>query len=203
MQGGVAQGIGWALNECIFDRNGVMEKQGSGLPDASRVGSADDRHRDRRSGEPASSYGVRGVGEVPIVPPLATVPTPCATRPASVHGSSLSPSRVLDSIARSIDMPTVHLPNDLLGFTGGLDTVAIDASLLELKQSLGKRSRGLAERLDQAWLSPSTADLQRRRLPVRSASRRNSFHSPRLSAAEFSVGAAFFRSVLHDGAMAA
>ena len=46
-------------------------------------------------------------------------------------------------------MPTVHLPNDLVGFTGGLDTVAIDASrILELKQSLGKRFPGLAEQLD-------------------------------------------------------
>jgi hypothetical protein len=46
-------------------------------------------------------------------------------------------------------MPTVHLPSDLLTYTGGLDTVAIDAPrILELKQSLGVRFPGLAEQLD-------------------------------------------------------
>jgi hypothetical protein len=46
-------------------------------------------------------------------------------------------------------MPTVHFPNDLLVYTGGLETVAIDASRIqELKQSLGRRFPGLAEKLD-------------------------------------------------------
>ena len=46
-------------------------------------------------------------------------------------------------------MPTVHLPSDLLTYTGGLETVAIDAPRIhELKESLGRRFPGLAEHLD-------------------------------------------------------
>jgi ThiS family len=46
-------------------------------------------------------------------------------------------------------MPTVHFPGDLLAYTGGLETVAVEASRIdELKQSLGVRFPGLAERLD-------------------------------------------------------
>ena len=44
------------------------------LPDAGRVGSADDRHgASSRCRTRSHPYGVRGVGEVPIVPPLAAV----------------------------------------------------------------------------------------------------------------------------------
>jgi CO/xanthine dehydrogenase Mo-binding subunit len=75
VQGGVAQGVGWALNEeYIFDRAGRMENPGfldyrvpvaSDLPmiDAILVEVANPRH----------PFGAKGVGEVPIVPPLAAV----------------------------------------------------------------------------------------------------------------------------------
>jgi CO/xanthine dehydrogenase Mo-binding subunit len=75
IQGGVAQGVGWALNEeYIFDRDGKMENAGfldyrvpvaSDLPmiDAILVEVANPRH----------PFGAKGVGEVPIVPPLAAV----------------------------------------------------------------------------------------------------------------------------------
>jgi len=75
IQGGVAQGVGWALNEeYIFDRAGHMENAGfldyrvpvaSDLPmiDAVLVEVANPRH----------PFGAKGVGEVPIVPPLAAV----------------------------------------------------------------------------------------------------------------------------------
>jgi len=75
IQGGVAQGVGWALNEeYIFDRSGRMENPGfldyrvpvaSDLPmiDAVLVEVANPRH----------PFGAKGVGEVPIVPPLAAV----------------------------------------------------------------------------------------------------------------------------------
>jgi CO/xanthine dehydrogenase Mo-binding subunit len=75
VQGGVAQGVGWALNEeYIFDRAGRMENPGfldyrvpvaSDLPmiDAVLVEVANPRH----------PFGAKGVGEVPIVPPLAAV----------------------------------------------------------------------------------------------------------------------------------
>jgi hypothetical protein len=46
-------------------------------------------------------------------------------------------------------MPTVHFSSDLLTYTGGLETLAIEAPRIhELKQSLGRRFPGLAERLD-------------------------------------------------------
>jgi hypothetical protein len=46
-------------------------------------------------------------------------------------------------------MPTVHFHGDLLGYTGGLGTVAVDAARIhELKQALGRRFPGLAERLE-------------------------------------------------------
>ena len=75
IQGGAAQGIGWALNEeYIYNANGNLENPGfldyripvaSDLPmiDAVIIEVPNDRH----------PYGVRGVGEVPIVPPMAAV----------------------------------------------------------------------------------------------------------------------------------
>jgi CO/xanthine dehydrogenase Mo-binding subunit len=75
IQGGVAQGVGWALNEeYVFDHEGRMENAGfldyrvpvaSDLPmiDAILVEVANPRH----------PFGAKGVGEVPIVPPLAAV----------------------------------------------------------------------------------------------------------------------------------
>ncbi|MBH67994.1 MAG: oxidoreductase [Rhodospirillaceae bacterium] len=75
IQGGAAQGIGWALNEeYIYNSKGQLDNPGfldyripvaSDLPmiDAVMVECPNDRH----------PYGVRGVGEVPIVPPMAAV----------------------------------------------------------------------------------------------------------------------------------
>jgi CO/xanthine dehydrogenase Mo-binding subunit len=75
IQGGVTQGIGWALNEeYIYDKNGRLDNAGfldyrvpvaSDLPmiEAVLVENANPRH----------PFGARGVGEVPIVPPMAAV----------------------------------------------------------------------------------------------------------------------------------
>ncbi len=75
IQGGVAQGIGWALNEeYVFDAEGRMENAGfldyrmpvaSDLPmiEAILIEVANPRH----------PFGAKGVGEAPIVPPLAAV----------------------------------------------------------------------------------------------------------------------------------
>ncbi len=74
-QGGAAQGIGWALNEeYVYGADGKLQNAGfldyrmpvaSDLPmiDAIVVEVPNPRH----------PYGVRGVGETPIVPPLAAV----------------------------------------------------------------------------------------------------------------------------------
>jgi CO/xanthine dehydrogenase Mo-binding subunit len=75
IQGGAAQGIGWALNEeYIYDQNGKMDNPGfldyrcpvaSDLPmiEAVLVEVPNPRH----------PFGARGVGEVPIIPPMAAV----------------------------------------------------------------------------------------------------------------------------------
>ncbi len=57
MQGGVAQGIGWALNEeYIYDKDGRLENAGfPRLPHAGRLRHADDRHGHGRGAEPAPS----------------------------------------------------------------------------------------------------------------------------------------------------
>ena len=75
MQGGAAQGIGWALNEeYVYDKDGRLENPGfldyrmpvaSDMPmiDTVIVEVPNKRH----------PYGARGVGEVPICPPLPAV----------------------------------------------------------------------------------------------------------------------------------
>ncbi len=75
IQGGVTQGVGWALNEeYIYDKDGRLENPGfldyrcpvaSDMPmiEAVMVEVPNPRH----------PFGARGVGEVPIVPPMAAV----------------------------------------------------------------------------------------------------------------------------------
>lgn len=75
MQGGAVQGIGWATNEeFVYDERGVLENPGfldyrvplaSDLPmiEAIVVEVPNELH----------PHGVRGVGEAPIIPPLAAV----------------------------------------------------------------------------------------------------------------------------------
>ena len=75
IQGGVVQGIGWALNEeCIFGANGLLDNPSfldyrmpvaSDLPmiDSVVIEVPNDKH----------PQGVRGVAEVPIVPAMAAV----------------------------------------------------------------------------------------------------------------------------------
>ena len=75
IQGGAAQGIGWALHEeCIYDAKGILDNPGfldyrmpvaSDLPmiESIIIEVPNEKH----------PQGIRGVGEVPIVPPLAAV----------------------------------------------------------------------------------------------------------------------------------
>ena len=101
MQGGAAQGIGWALNEeYIFDDNGVLENAGFldyRMPVASDLPMIDTVIVEVAN--PLHPYGVRGVGEAPIVPPLACV----ANAVAAATGKRfldlpISPPRVLAAI---------------------------------------------------------------------------------------------------------
>jgi len=75
MQGGAAQGVGWALNEeYIFDAEGRMENAGFldyRVPVASDLPMIDTVMIEVPN--PRHPYGAKGVGEAPIVPPLAAV----------------------------------------------------------------------------------------------------------------------------------
>ena len=75
MQGGVVQGIGWALNEEYFmSDDGQM--MNSSLLDYRMPTALDLPMIDTvivEVANPGHPYGVRGVAEVPIVPPLAAI----------------------------------------------------------------------------------------------------------------------------------
>jgi len=101
MQGGAAQGIGWALNEeYLFDAEGVLENAGFldyRMPVASDLPMIDTVIVEVPN--PGHPYGVRGVGETPIVPPLATVANAvCSATGVRFTDLPLTPSRVLAAL---------------------------------------------------------------------------------------------------------
>jgi CO/xanthine dehydrogenase Mo-binding subunit len=75
MQGGAVQGVGWALHEeYIYDEKGRLENPGFldyRIPVASDLPMIDTVMVEVPS--PTHPYGVRGVGEVPIIPPMAAI----------------------------------------------------------------------------------------------------------------------------------
>ena len=101
IQGGAVQGIGWALNEeYIYNDRGQLENPGfldyrvpvcSDVPmiDAVIIEEPNPRH----------PYGVRGVGETPIVPPMGAI-TNAVTDAIGIRMTSLpmSPPRVLEAL---------------------------------------------------------------------------------------------------------
>ena len=75
LQGGAVQGIGWALNEeYIYNAKGKLDNPGFldyRMPVASDLPMIETILVEVPN--PSHPYGVRGVGEVPIVPPIAAV----------------------------------------------------------------------------------------------------------------------------------
>ena len=101
MQGGAVQGIGWALNEeYIYDQDGVMENPGFldyRVPVASDMPMIDTQIVEVPN--PSHPYGVRGVGETPIVAPLAAVSNAVRDQLGfRIDDLPLSPPRVLAAI---------------------------------------------------------------------------------------------------------
>jgi CO/xanthine dehydrogenase Mo-binding subunit len=101
MQGGAAQGLGWALNEeYIFDEKGVMQNAGFldyRMPVASDLPMIDTQIIEVPN--PSHPFGVRGVGETPIVAPLAA--TANAVRDAlgiRINDLPLSPPRIVAAL---------------------------------------------------------------------------------------------------------
>ncbi len=105
-QGGAAQGIGWALNEeYIYGEDGNLQNAGFldyRIPVASDLPMIDTVIVEVPN--PGHPYGVRGVGETGIVPPLAAVANSVSAA-AGVRLSALpmSPPQVLKAIDGSRD----------------------------------------------------------------------------------------------------
>jgi CO/xanthine dehydrogenase Mo-binding subunit len=101
LQGGAVQGIGWALNEeYVYDDKGCLQNGGFldyRVPVASDVPMIDTVLVEVPN--PGHRFGVRGVGEVPIIPPLAAVAN-AVTAAAGVRMSDLpiSPPKLLAAI---------------------------------------------------------------------------------------------------------
>lgn len=97
-QGGAAQGIGWALNEeYIYGADGVLQNPGFldyRVPVASDLPMIDTVILEIPN--PGHPYGVRGVGETSIVPPLAAIAN-AVSEATGVRMTELpmSPPRVL------------------------------------------------------------------------------------------------------------
>ena len=101
MQGGVAQGIGWALNEEYFyDNEGRMAN--SSFLDYRMPTSLDLPMINTvivEVANPGHPYGVRGVGEIPIVPPLAAIANAISRATGTrLHHLPMSPGAVLEAL---------------------------------------------------------------------------------------------------------
>ena len=102
MQGGAVQGIGWAFNEEYFFNNKGQMKNSSFL-DYRMPTSLDLPMIDTvivEVANPGHPYGVRGVGEAAIVPPMAAIAN-AIKGSAGVRMNSLpmTPGKVLDAIS--------------------------------------------------------------------------------------------------------
>ena len=109
MQGGVVQGIGWALNEEYFyDSEGRMEN--SSFLDYRMPTSLDTTMINTiivEVANPGHPYGVRGVGEVPIVPPMAAIANAIARATDLRMGRlPMSPGAILEALWAKDGEPT-------------------------------------------------------------------------------------------------
>jgi xanthine dehydrogenase molybdenum-binding subunit len=101
MQGGAVQGIGWALNEeYVFSPDGTMLNASYldyRMPTALDLPMIDTVIVEVPN--PGHPYGLRGVGEVPLVPPLAAVAN-AVSRAIGVRMTSLpmSPRTILEAL---------------------------------------------------------------------------------------------------------
>lgn len=105
MQGGIAQGIGWALNEGYIFKNGIM--QNSSFLDYRMPTAPDLPFINTRLVEvpfDSSPFGIRGAGEPPIVAALATMANAIhsATGVRLTH-LPMTPESILNGIKQSGD----------------------------------------------------------------------------------------------------
>ena len=100
-QGGAAQGIGWALNEgYVYDESGAMLN--SSFLDYRMPTSLDVPMIDTVMIEVPNSkhpFGVRGVGEAPIIPPLPALAIAVSNAiGVKMNNLPLTPDVILDAI---------------------------------------------------------------------------------------------------------
>jgi len=103
IQGGVAQGIGWALTEGYFyNEDGSMANPtflDYRMPTALDLPMVETILVEVPN--PASPHGIRGVGEVPLVPPLAAVANAiCDAIGERLFDLPMSPDRVMSALLR-------------------------------------------------------------------------------------------------------
>ena len=101
IQGGAAQGIGWALNEeYIYDERGRLENPGFldyRMPVASDLPMIEAVLVEVPN--PGHPYGVKGVGEVNICPPMAAVANAIEDAVGvRMTGLPMSPPRLLETM---------------------------------------------------------------------------------------------------------
>ncbi len=100
-QGGAAQGIGWALNEeYIYGKDGRLQNAGFldyRIPVCSDLPMIDTQILEIPN--PNHPYGVRGVGETPIVPPLAAIGNAISNATGvRMNHVPMSPPRILKAL---------------------------------------------------------------------------------------------------------
>jgi len=110
IQGAVAQGIGWALSENSIFHKGVMQNAtflDYRIPTAADVPSVDTLLVEVSFD--ASPFGIRGVGEPPIVPSLATMAN-------AIHSATgvrlkelpMTPEAIFNRIKTGASSPTLN-----------------------------------------------------------------------------------------------
>jgi len=103
-QGGAVQGIGWALNEeYVYGKDGRLQNPGFldyRIPVCSDLPMIDTLILEIPN--PGHPYGVRGVGETPIVPPMATIANAIASATGvRMTHVPMSPPRVLKALSEA------------------------------------------------------------------------------------------------------
>ena len=101
IQGGVVQGIGWALNEeFIYDKNGKLDNAGFldyRMPVASDLPEIDPVMVEIPN--PQHPHGVKGVGEIPLVPVMAAIANAIADATGKrLYELPMSPPKVLQAL---------------------------------------------------------------------------------------------------------
>ena len=154
-QGGAAQGIGWALNEeYIYGKDGRLQNPGFldyRIPVCSDLPMIDTQILEIPN--PNHPYGVRGVGETSIVPPLAAIAN-AVSNAVGVRMTHIpmSPPRILAATRAGTGglMVEVTLWGSLGAAAGGKNKLDIEAKdIRELFRKLAEQYPGLEPYLER------------------------------------------------------